>query len=74
MNLLFAYVILNNRYSSKTKEPKYYPDIEGKVAEYCDNHPGGCKACDLYQSADCPRFTSRDLACYRGFVARLYFP
>ena len=73
MNILLVYVILNNRYAIQPKAPQYYPDIEGKVAEYCNsNH--GCETCSLNQNTDCIKFTSPDLACYRGFLAMLYFP
>ena len=72
MNLLLAYIILNNRYGIQIKEPEFYPDIEGEVANYCA-HNNGCRECNLNQDVDNPKFTSSSITCYRGFLARLYF-
>ena len=72
MTITFAYIILNNRYGIQTREPEFYPDIEGEVANYCA-HNNGCKECNLNQDIDNPRFTSSDSTCYRGFLANLYF-
>lgn len=72
MNIYLAYIILNNRYAIQTRRPKYLPNIEGLVSNYCSS-TRGCDYCDLNQDLGYPKFTSDKYSCYRGFLTSLYF-
>ena len=72
INLLLAYIILNNRYSSKELfTPDDHFSQEGLVSDYCHSNKD-CKNCILDNNPT-SKFTSKKFGCYRGFLADLYF-